>query len=57
LREILEVDPLLCPTCRVEPKIVAVLTKPRAVQPPEVGQVVEIREAGGLYRHHERAAA
>ena len=25
--------------------------EPRAVQPPEAGQVVEIREAGGLYRH------
>ncbi len=24
---------------------------------PEVGQVVEIREAGGLYRHYERMAA
>ena len=31
--------------------------EPRAVQPPEVGEVVEVREAGGLYRHYERAAA
>ncbi len=31
--------------------------EPRAVQPPEGGEVVEIREAGGLYRHYERAAA
>jgi transposase InsO family protein len=29
----------------------------RPVQPPEVGQVVEVREAGGLYRHYERVAA
>ena len=31
--------------------------EPRAVQPPEVGAVVEVREAGGLYRHYERVAA
>jgi putative transposase len=31
--------------------------EPRGVQPPEVGEVVEIREAGGLYRNYERAAA
>ncbi len=31
--------------------------EPRAVQPPEVGEVVEVREAGGLYRHYERLAA
>ena len=31
--------------------------EPRAVQPPEVGEVVEVREAGGLYRHYERVAA
>jgi transposase InsO family protein len=31
--------------------------EPRPVQPPEVGEVVEVREAGGLYRHYERAAA
>jgi hypothetical protein len=31
LRKILEVDPLLCPTCQVELKIVAVLTEPRVV--------------------------
>jgi putative transposase len=31
--------------------------EPRPVQPPEVGQVVEIVEAGGLYRHYERRAA
>jgi hypothetical protein len=30
---------------------------PRPVQPLEVGEVVEVREAGGLYWHHERAAA
>jgi hypothetical protein len=29
----------------------------RPVQPPVVGKVVEVREAGGLYRHYERAAA
>jgi transposase InsO family protein len=32
-------------------------SEPRAVQPPEDGQVAPIREAGGLYRHYERAAA
>ena len=32
-------------------------SEPRAVQPPEVGEVVEVREAGGLYRHYERLAA
>jgi len=37
--------------------LVLVKPEPRAVQPPEAGQVVEIREAGGLYRHYERAAA
>ncbi len=31
LRKILEVDPLLCVTCQVEMKIVAVLTEPRVV--------------------------
>ena len=30
---------------------------PRPVQPPEVGPVVEVAEAGGLYRHYERRAA
>ena len=30
---------------------------PRAVQKPEFGRVVEIAEAGGLYRHYERRAA
>jgi transposase InsO family protein len=29
----------------------------RSVQPPEVGEVAPIREAGGLYRHYERMAA
>jgi hypothetical protein len=29
----------------------------RPVQPPEVDEVVGIREAGGLYRHYERVAA
>ncbi|MBW1687044.1 MAG: transposase [Deltaproteobacteria bacterium] len=31
--------------------------EPRPVQQPEVGEVAEIREAGGLYRHYERVAA
>lgn len=31
--------------------------EPRAVQPPEVGEVVEVVEASGLYRHYERVAA
>jgi hypothetical protein len=31
--------------------------EPRSVQPPEVGEVLEVREAGGLYRHYERMAA
>ncbi len=30
---------------------------PRLVQPPERGEVVEVEEAGGLYRHYERRAA
>jgi hypothetical protein len=29
----------------------------RPVQPPEVGEVAEVSEAGGLYRHYERVAA
>ncbi len=29
----------------------------RPVQPPETGKVVEVAEAGGLYRHFERPAA
>jgi len=31
--------------------------QPRPVQPPDTGDVVEIAEAGGLYRHYERRAA
>jgi hypothetical protein len=31
--------------------------EPRPVQPPELGELVAIREAGGLYRHYERLAA
>jgi len=31
--------------------------EPRPVQPPEVGEVVEVVEAAGLYRHYERVAA
>jgi transposase InsO family protein len=31
--------------------------EPRPVQPPEVGEIVEVVEAGGLYRHYERLAA
>ena len=31
--------------------------EPRSVQPPEIGEVVEVREAGGPYRHYERMAA
>jgi hypothetical protein len=31
--------------------------EPRPVQPPDVGEVVEVHEAGGLYQHYERAAA
>jgi hypothetical protein len=30
---------------------------PRPVQGPEHGHVVEVAEAGGLYRHYERRAA
>jgi len=30
---------------------------PRATQQPELGKVVEVAEAGGLYRHYERRAA
>jgi hypothetical protein len=30
---------------------------PRAVQPPAVGPVMEVAEAGELYRHYERRAA
>jgi transposase InsO family protein len=30
---------------------------PRATQGPEVGQVLEVADAGGLYRHYERRAA
>lgn len=30
---------------------------PRPVQGSELGQVVEVAEAGGLYRHYERRAA
>ncbi len=31
--------------------------EPRAVQPAEAGDVVEVTEARGLYRHYERRAA
>jgi len=31
--------------------------EPRPVQQPEEGDVVEVEEAGGLYRHYERRAA
>ena len=31
--------------------------EPRPVQAPEVGEVVAVREAGGLYWHYERVAA
>ncbi len=31
--------------------------EPRPVQGPERGHVVEVAEAGGLYRHYERRAA
>ena len=31
--------------------------EPRAVQPPGVGQIVEIPEAGGLHHHYARRAA
>jgi len=31
--------------------------EPRPVQAPEVGKVVEVVEAGGLYRHYERLVA
>jgi hypothetical protein len=30
---------------------------PRPVQGPERGEIVEVEEAGGLYRHYERRAA
>jgi len=30
---------------------------PRAVQPPEFGKVVELREVGGLHHRYERRAA
>jgi hypothetical protein len=31
--------------------------EPRPVQPPEQGDVVEVAERGGMYRHYERRAA
>ena len=31
--------------------------EPRPVQPPELGDVVEVAESGGMYRHYERRAA
>ena len=31
--------------------------EPRPVQPPEQGDVVEVAESGGMYRHYERCAA
>ena len=31
--------------------------EPRPVQPPEQGDVVEVAESGGMYRHYERRAA
>jgi len=31
--------------------------EPRAVQPPGVGEVVEVHEVGGLHHHYERQAA
>ena len=43
--------------CRCHQSLEMDCPEHRAVQPPEVGEVVEIREAGGLYRHYERVAA
>ncbi len=31
--------------------------EPRAVQPPEIGAVVELSEVGGLHHRYERRAA
>jgi hypothetical protein len=31
--------------------------EPRAVQPPECGEVIEVAEVGGLHHHYERLAA
>jgi transposase InsO family protein len=31
--------------------------KPRAIEPPEAGKVIEIAEVGGLQHHYERRAA
>mgnify|MGYP001813405190 CR=1 FL=1 len=31
--------------------------EPRAVQPPECGEVIEVSEVGGLHHHYERLAA
>ena len=31
--------------------------EPRAVQPPEAGEIIEIPEVGGLHHHYERRAA
>ena len=45
------------PNWRCHPSLEMDCPEPRAVQPPEVGEVVEVVEAGGLYRHYERVAA
>ena len=51
LRKILEVDPLLYPTCQVKMKIVSVLTEPRVVD-----RILRHRAAGRGYDPFEPRA-
>ena len=51
LRKILEVDPLLCPQCRVEMKIVSVITDPMVVD----AILRHVEEGGGHDPHAPRA--
>ena len=52
LRKVLEVDPLLCPDCRVEMKIVSVITDPVVVD-----SILRLVEQGGGHHPHVPACA
>ena len=51
LRKVLEVDPLLCPQCKVEMKIVSVITDPVVVD----SILRHVEEGGGHDPHAPRA--
>ena len=51
LRRVLEVDPLLCPQCQVEMKIVSVITDPVVVD-----SILRHVEQGGGHDPHDARA-